>query len=368
MHEERVARLGKILKKEKLDAYAVIPGPTMVYLSGLAFHLMERPTVLIFLADDSPTIIAPSFERSKAERSAIQLNILDYGEDMASRAKAFKQAGETFGNRDLRIGYETLSMRAFELGLLEEFFPGTTFLPRSDIPESMRRIKDDMEVAAHRNAVAIAEKALINTLALIKFGMTEKELAAELVVQLLRGGSEPELPFFPIVGSGPNSALPHATTTDRALQHGDALLIDYGARNGGYISDITRTFMLGEATVEFKEIHNAVRLANAAGVDAVRPGATCGDIDRATRNVIEEAGFGEYFRHRTGHGIGLEAHEEPYIRGDNEELLIPGMMFTVEPGVYLLDQYGVRIEENVLVTSSGRDVLTSFPRELQILL
>jgi Xaa-Pro dipeptidase len=168
------------------------------------------------------------------------------------------------------------------------------------------------------------------------------------------------------VASGPNSALPHATPTDRQLAPGDLLIIDWGARSGGYISDITRTFAVGEVDPEFNRIHQVVLEANIAGQSAVRPGATCNAVDQATRQVILDAGYGERFIHRTGHGIGLEPHEPPNIRSGEMVPLEAGMTFTVEPGIYLPGRAGVRIEDNVVVTENGVETLTVLERSLEV--
>lgn len=196
--------------------------------------------------------------------------------------------------------------------------------------------------------------------------MTERELASELVMQLLQHGSEPELPFAPIVSSGPNGANPHASPGDRKLQAGDLLVVDWGAAYDGYISDLTRTFAVGEVEDEYLKIHRIVQEANAAGWRAAKPGVPCANVDKAAREVIEQAGYGIYFTHRTGHGIGMEAHEDPYMRGDNLQLLEPGMAFTVEPGIYLPERNGVRIEDNVVITETGADVLSEMPREVRV--
>jgi Xaa-Pro dipeptidase len=217
-----------------------------------------------------------------------------------------------------------------------------------------------------RKAVEVAQAALEGTLPLIKIGMTEKELAAELVMQLLKHGSEPELPFSPIVSGGPNSANAHASPTNRKLQAGDLLVIDYGATVDGYVSDITRTFAVGEVDAEYEKIHKIVQQANAAGRAAGKPGVPCAEVDKAARAVIESAGYGEYFTHRTGHGIGMEPHEEPYMRGDNMQLLEPGMAYTVEPGIYLPGRNGVRVEDNVVVTETGSESLSDMPRGMRM--
>ena len=217
-----------------------------------------------------------------------------------------------------------------------------------------------------RKAVGIAQDALEAAIPSFKTGMTEKALAAELVIQLFKHGSDPELPFAPIVSSGPNAANPHASPSDRKLQAGDLLVVDWGAAYEGYISDLTRTFAVGNVDQEYVKIHKIVQEANAAGRAAAKPGVPCADVDKAARDVIERAGYGKFFTHRTGHGIGMEGHEEPYMRGDNMQLLEPGMAFTVEPGIYLPNRNGVRIEDNVVITETGADVLSTMPREIRV--
>jgi len=162
------------------------------------------------------------------------------------------------------------------------------------------------------------------------------------------------------------SANPHASPTERKLQAGDLLVIDWGAAYEGYISDLTRTFAVGEVDDEYKKIHKIVQEATAAGRLAAKPAVPCANVDKAARDVIEKSGYGKYFTHRTGHGIGMEGHEEPYMRGDNMQLLEPGMAFTVEPGIYLPDRNGVRIEDNVVITEDGADVLSDMPREIRV--
>jgi Xaa-Pro dipeptidase len=217
-----------------------------------------------------------------------------------------------------------------------------------------------------RQAVQIAQNALEATLPLIKIGMTERDLAAELTIQLLRHGSDPALPFSPIISGGPNSANPHASPSERTLQSGDLLVIDWGATHEGYVSDLTRTFAIGEIDEEYRKIHEIVQQANAAGRAAGKPGLACAEIDKAARKVIEDAGYGQYFTHRTGHGLGMEGHEDPYMRSDNQQLLETGMAYTVEPGIYLPGRNGVRIEDDVIVTEDGSESLSDLPREIRV--
>jgi len=229
---------------------------------------------------------------------------------------------------------------------------------------SLRMIKDPGEITAMRKAVQIAQAALQIVLPAVRIGMTERQIAAELTLQLLRLGSDPEIPFPPIVSGGPNSANPHATPSERRLQAGDLLVIDYGASFQGYFSDITRTFAIGEFDPQYARIAQVVLEANTAARLAGRPGVTADLVDQAARSVIASAGYGDFFTHRTGHGLGMEGHEEPYIRQGNPLILQAGMTFTIEPGIYLPDRNGVRIEDDVVITADGLESLTDLPREV----
>jgi Xaa-Pro dipeptidase len=255
-------------------------------------------------------------------------------------------------------------MRVLELRLLESSAEAASFLSAEEALAYVRMRKDAKEVASMREAVHIAQRALQATLGLVRVGMTERQIATELILQLLKAGSDASIPFAPIVASGPNSANPHAVPTDRELHSGDLLIIDWGASFGGYISDLTRTFAIGQVEPEYERIARMVGSANEAGRSAVRPGVTAGEVDQITRAVIVQGGYGEYFTHRTGHGIGMEGHEAPYIYKENTLPLAAGMTFTIEPGIYLPDRAGVRIEDNIVVTQSGAESLSDLPREL----
>jgi len=250
------------------------------------------------------------------------------------------------------------------LQYLQNAAPRAHFVSGETTMNSLRIQKDQSEVDAMRKAVKIAEQGFLGMLEKAKVGMTERELAAELTLAMLQAGSEPELPFSPIIASGPNSANPHAVPTDRKLSSGDLVVVDWGASYGGYFSDLTRTLVIGEVDPVLIHIASVVAEANGAGRVAAKPGVMAGRVDRAARAVITAAGYGEYFTHRTGHGLGMETHEQPYIFGENTLLLDEGMTFTVEPGIYLPGHGGVRIEDNMVVTSTGAETLSSLPREL----
>ena len=358
-----IQRLQQQMYNTNFDLIAFNPGPSLHYLTGLDFHLMERPVILFVPATGEPVMALPELEYPRMQGAFPSLLCFPYGESESERAAALYSAALQFPDAR-RIGVEPLRIRFFEQALMQEAAPGWRFTPADEIIGELRLRKSPDELNHMRQAVQIAELALETTMPSIRPGVIERELAAELVVQLLRAGSEPELPFNPIVASGPNSALPHATPTDRVLQEGDLLIIDWGARSGGYISDLTRTFVLGQASEQQRTIHGLVEAANGAGRASIVPGVLAQAVDEATRAVIDKGGYGDKFIHRTGHGIGLEPHEPPNILAGDDRKLLPGMTFTVEPGIYLPGECGVRIEDNVVVTETGCETLSSLPREL----
>ena len=372
MYLARLQRLRAALAAARLDCAAAIAGPNLYYLTGLSFHLSERPTVGFFPVSGDPVLVAGSLEESKITGGAPYPVRHFVYTDADGPGAAFREAALALKLGKGRLGVEGRRMRVMELHLLEESFANPTVEPAEEIFAALRMTKDEMEIGYMRQAVQIAERALAATLPKIRAGMTEREVAAELVVQTLRAGSDADLPFAPIVASGPNAALPHAFVTDRVIQPGDLLTLDWGAATRGYFADLTRTFVVGgavggEIDPELKKIYELVKGANAAGKAAARPGVTCASVDAAARKVIADGGYGEFFTHRVGHGLGLEGHEDPSMHGRNEMPLEAGMTFTVEPGIYLPGKGGVRIEDDVVVTANGCESLSTYPRELQII-
>jgi len=362
----RREKLIALLKQQGLDAIALNAGPTQTYFTDLHFHLMERPAVVLLMPDQFPIMVLPDFEKAKTEGFR-DLKVVTYGEDPALWQDSFEQAAAHMNKPPKRVGVEGLRMRVMELRYLEGAMPGAKFEPAESLIGQLRMHKDEAEIAAMQKAVEIAEAALEATVTKVKVGMTEREISGMLIQNLYTHGCDPELPFLPIVATGANSANPHATVSDRKVLKGDLLLFDWGANVGGYFSDLTRTFAVGEVEEEFKRIYEVVKLANQAGREAGKPGAPCSVVDEGARDAIEDSGYGKFFTHRTGHGLGLEPHEEPYMRAGNSMKLEPGMTFTVEPGIYLDGRGGVRIEDNVVITADGARTLSSFPRELRVI-
>ena len=363
----RLEKLQAALVQAELDAVVINPGPTLTYLTGLKFHLMERPVVLLVAQGKEPVIVLPQLESPKVNLFPYAVNAFPYGENPSEWDSVFRKAVQSLGLDGKKIGVEPRQLRLLEFRHVRAGAPEADFPDASGTLESLRLCKDLDEVESMKRAVKVAQEALEATIPFIRIGATEKDIASELTMQMLKHGSESELPFPPIVSAGPNSANPHASPSDRKLRRGDLLVVDWGATVDGYISDLTRTFAIGEVEPEFKKIAEVVWKANEAGRAAGRPDVPCANVDKAARTVIEHAGYGKFFTHRTGHGIGMEGHEEPYMREDNMQILRPGMAYTVEPGIYLPERGGVRIEDNVVITGDGADVLSDLPRELRVI-
>jgi len=367
MADARLQRLQAEMEKDAVDLVALLPGPNLTYLSGLSFHLMERPVVALIPRKGLPALVLPDLEAAKVAASRIPFIPFPYGEDDTSRTGAFLAMAKRMNLGAQKVAVEYRRMRVLELRLLEKAAPQMTTGEADPLLARVRMYKEPAEAQAMREAVRMAERAFEQTLPAIRPGVSELEIVAELTLQTLRSGSDSELPFAPIVACGPNAALPHALPGERRLQAGDLVIVDWGAAHQGYFSDLTRTLAIGSLTDELRLVYETVRRANQAGREACRPGVTAGEVDAAARSVIAAAGYGERFVHRTGHGLGLEVHEEPFIREGSEVRLEPGMTFTIEPGIYLAGVGGVRIEDDVLITAEGAETLSVYPRDLRVI-
>lgn len=352
----RVERMLDLAQSQGYDALALMPGPNLFYTTGLSFHLSERPVVALFPVDAPPALVLPAFEAGKVA----DLEVFVYT-DEEGYTMAFHEACASLELAEARIGVESLRMRLLEARILQRYAPGADLAAADALFAELRMSKGPEELAAMRRAIEVAEQAFQVWLPQLRVGMTEKEAAARLVAALLTHGAE-GLAFEPIVVGGPNAASPHAVPGARPFQAGDWVVVDWGAFVDGYASDITRAVVFGEPAGPLVEVHRVVAAANAAGRAAIRAGVPAQEVDAATRAVIEAAGYGPQFNHRTGHGLGLETHEPPYIVGGNAQPLLPDTTFTVEPGIYLAGVGGVRIEDDVVVTSAGQTTLTTLPR------
>lgn len=356
MNKVSLTRLLELAQAEGLDAIALMPGPNLLHLTGYRFSLSERPVVVFFPVDQPPVAVVPALEASKVAN----MEVFAYS-DEEGYAMAFHEACVALELVDARIGVETLRMRLLEARIVQRYASGSQLVPADDLLSRLRLRKSATELAALRRAIAVAETAFLGWLSDLHPGMTEREAASRLVARVLNGGAD-ATSFDPIVVAGANTASPHAAPGMRSIAFGDWLVVDWGAIIDGYSSDLTRMVTLGPPTGPLCEIHEIVLRANEAGRAAARPEVTAETIDAAARDIITAAGFGAQFTHRTGHGIGLEIHEAPYLVAGNTLPLSSGMTFTVEPGIYLEGVGGVRIEDDVLVTEYGAETLSTLPR------
>ena len=367
MPTERLQRVCALMQEQNIQAVAINAGADLKYFTSLDFHLSERPAILLINPACEAAFIFPEFEKDKVSQATIPLQTFPYPEDAKLWPGVVQKALQALQISSAALAVNPGVMRFLEIDLLQQASADLQIVSGADIFRDIYIRKDEHELESMRQAVKIAQDALLNTLPHVKPGKTEKEIANLLVVNLLNAGSEPELAFSPIVAAGPNSANPHANPSDRKMQTGDMLIIDWGARHQGYVSDITRTFAIGTLPEDFAKLAKIVLEANQSARSLAAPGRIAKDIDAAARSVISKAGYGENFLHRTGHGIGLNAHEEPFISSVSSTVLQAGMTHTVEPGIYLTGKGGIRIEDNIVITSDGAETLTSLPREIQII-
>ena len=358
-------RIDKLMAIGGVDAIAIVPGTNMHYFTGLDVHLSERPIVALF-TQDGLSVIIPQLEAQKVtNRSDLEARLFVWSDEEGYEG-AFARALHELGLQGKTLGVDGMTMRVTEWLTFSKLDSTLKVKPVERELIGIRARKTPDEIAAMRRAIAISEAALHKLLEEIQPGMSEKAIAARLDALMTEGGGD-GLAFESLIQTGPNSANPHGSSTHRALERDEFLLIDYGCKVDGYPADITRTFCLGTPSAEMQKIYDTVLRANEAAKAAAKPGVPCEQVDRAARQVIEAEGYGQYFIHRTGHGLGLDTHEPiPQIAGGVSEPLEPGMTFTIEPGVYVPGLGGVRIEDNVLVTDTGLEVLTSFPRSLRI--
>ncbi|MEV8549081.1 aminopeptidase P family protein [Streptomyces glaucescens] len=358
-YRARMERATRAAADAGLAGLLVAPGPDLVWLTGYApTATTERLTLLVLAAGTDPVLVVPTLEAPDAEKAAgaPALTLRDWtdGKDPYAATAALLDPSGRFGVSD--------NAWAMHLLGLQKALPGTSYASLTEALPMLRAVKDEAELRLLTAAGAAADAAFEEIRGVPFAGRRESEIAADLAALLRRFGHEQV--DFTIVASGPNGANPHHEVGDRVVERGDMVVLDFGGLKDGYGSDTSRTVHVGEPTDEERRVHDIVREAQEAGFRAVRPGAACQDVDRAARAVITDAGYGEYFIHRTGHGIGVTTHEPPYMIEGEEQPLVPGMCFSVEPGIYLPGRFGVRIEDIVTVTEDGGRRLNNTRREM----
>ena len=360
--DRRLAALVAATAKAGLDAAAIVPGSNFQYLTGGRFAAMERPTILIVTASGERRAVLPAFEVMTWEKLGFAAEVFPWKDSEGyDRATAAAVAGLSVK----RLGVEGQRMRVFEEIALVKAIPGVTIVDAHKAISSIRLRKDRHEIRSMREAIALSEAALEKTLQEIRIGVTEREVESELLRNLYAGGAR-EMAFSPIVLGGAQAAEPHGHAGGYRMQRGDTLLFDFGAAHDGYNADITRTVFVGEPEDDARAFYETVREANLIGRDSVRPGMTAAAVDDAVQRYLEASPFAASIVHKTGHGLGLDVHEPPQVMRGDETVLEPGMVITIEPGLYVPRLRGVRIEDDVLVTEGGAESLTRFPRELRV--
>jgi len=364
LSDDRIASIRAVAESEGLDAIALVPGANFRRVFGRDFHQHERPLVVVVPVEGPPAAVVPHLEMDSFAVIGLEGEVIPW-RDQDGYAAAFDRLGKALSPR--RLGVEGQQMRVFVQQALSRAFPGAEIVDAHLPVSALRLRKTPAEIEAMRAAIGVTERAFAGTYGDVRAGMTEKQVEGILMRRLFEEGAE-DLAFGPIVAAGTNAAMPHASARrDYAIRPGDALLFDFGAKVGGVCADLTRTCFVGHVTDQDAALYEVVLHANAAGRAASRPGATAHDVDDAATGVLEASPYASMIRSKTGHGLGLDVHEAPYIMRGNHQRLEPGMVYTVEPGLYDLSRLGVRIEDNVLITATGAESLTSYPRELTVI-
>ncbi|MEA2520027.1 MAG: hypothetical protein QOF49_2107 [Chloroflexota bacterium] len=369
-YTDRLRRLGALVEERGLAAALIAVGPDLDYLTGYRAMPLERLTMLAVVAGENPILVVPRLEEPAARaglRTDVEIATWLETEDphalvagLVERARG--RAAATIATSDRLWSLHLLRLQAAG--------PGAHWVSATEVLRELRMIKDPDEIELLRLAGAAADRVVDQIASGPLVGRTEEDVAREVRDRLLAEGHE--LAEFAIVASGPNSASPHHEASERVIEAGEPIVLDIGGALGGYGSDTTRTlWVTGEDEAngppeDYRHLFGVLLTAQVAATRAVRPGVPAESIDRAARDIIEAEGYGENFFHRTGHGIGLEGHEEPYLVAGNDEPLAAGMAFSVEPGIYLPGRYGARIEDIVVCGADGAIVLNNEPRELRI--
>ena len=362
MKTKRIEALQHNLTQKGITAAAILPSAGLYYLTGMTAGLSERPMLFIFMADGQSLGICPSFEAERVRRDSGVTTLFTYTDEEGA-SFGFKRLFEAVGSLD-SIAMEYQAARLLEYTLLRDHCSVLNLCDLRPILAEQRMAKDAEEINIMQQAADLADAVMAQVEANLKPGVTELEVVATAHDFIKSKGSR--MSFISVI-AGERSALPHASPSARAIELGDSVVVDLGCIVEGYTSDITRTFVVGDIDPEIEKIGHIVLEANRLAREAVRPGVTAEFIDNAARDYIVSQGYGQYFTHRTGHGLGLEVHEEPYIVGGSKFELQVGHTFTIEPGIYLPGKGGVRIEDDVCVIATGSISFTRYPRAVKVI-
>lgn len=356
----RLANLQNAMHVQKIDLLVLGPGAHLAWLTGIHPHGDERPLLLCVTPQDA-AFLMPALEAESAQRHT-DLAFHTWADEEGPEA-TFGTLLATLGAADAKSIALDETMRADFAGLVLDALPDATRQFGASTVGALRMRKDAGEAAALKKVAQVGDDAMRAAWAAMRVGMTEREVADIAREAFKAQGAQP---LFTIVGAAGNGAFPHHQTGETKLQSGDAVVMDIGGGLGGYPSDMTRMAVMGAPPEGYLDIHAVVEAAVQAALSAAKPGALAREVDAAARDVISQAGYGDAFVHRTGHGLGVEIHEPPYITATSEAVLEEGMVFSIEPGIYLPGRFGVRLEDIVILTSDGAEILSTLPRDLHV--
>ncbi len=358
---DNVDKLRLKMMEQDIDLIVLSPGANLNWLLGVNPHADERP-LLFFLTLSRSAFLMPELEAESA-RQDTDIEFYNWS-DASGPLKAIDKILTDLKGYSLRTLVIDNSMRADHAALIQDKLENLNRLFTASTIGALRMQKDTIEQKKLRINAHQADLAMQKAWDIIKPGLTEEKIALAIQNSFSEQGA---LPQFSIVASGSNSAFPHHQTGARTLKEGDTIVIDLGGKFEGYASDITRMSTIGSPSKDYAFVHQTVEDAVCAALAAAIPGEIAKNVDKAAREVIEKAGFGKYFVHRTGHGLGTEIHEPPFITSTSETILRPGMVFSIEPGIYIPDKFGVRLEEIVILRDDGPEILSKIPRELKVI-
>jgi len=360
----RLGQCQKLMSEKGIDIVFLAPGPNMYYLGGFLEEPGERLLALIVPQSGDPQFIVPELYQEQV-RSFSWVESLISWKDGEDQVALLSNTMRRILKRQPTIAVDTRMWSRFLVMLLAAA-PDARYEDAGSVMYELRIRKSSQEIELMAKAAEIADAAFTQTIEECRAGMTEHEVAAKIIYEMRKLGAD-GVAFEPVVGSGPNSALPHYRSGDRKLQRGDFVVLDYGCLYRGYNSDITRTVAMETCDAEREKVYSVVRSAQEEAYQRTFTGIEAQNVDKVARDLIENAGYGRFFIHRTGHGIGLEIHEEPYIVAGNSLKLAEGMTFSIEPGIYIPGQYGVRIEDIVVMETEKARRLNKCSRDLRIL-
>ncbi len=362
--KKRILKFSSWLEKENIDFAVLTSSENVFYFTNYLSDPHERLLALIFYPDGECLLICPEMETGAARKAGYDKQIIGYDDTEDPWEKIKKATGKKLSSVR-RIAVEKSHMNIERFEILRKLYPSAHFVRAEEKLNELRMIKDEDELKKLKKACEIADFAIQAGINELKEGTSELAIVAAIEYELKKKGIH-QMSFPTTVLTGPKAAMPHGTPDLTEIRKGEFVLFDLGVVYEGYCSDITRTIAFGDVGKEHSEIYETVKTAQMAAIQTAKPGVTCERLDETARNIIRDAGYGPYFTHRLGHGLGINIHEYPSVTGKNPLCLREGMVFTVEPGIYIPGKTGVRIEDVVAVTKDGVEVLTNFPKELQI--